>query len=104
VDDPLRSLVQAHAEGDVGRVVSRGEELVGALADAGDYEKAARMAGAVASLREGAQLFELPEQAALRDRGLAMAEEALGTVRLAELLGEGRQLSADELVSLALEE
>jgi hypothetical protein len=101
----MENLREAVSDADASRdrsgVAAALDPLVAGLAEAGRYEQAARLAGAAEALHD--ELGATPVGQA-REHGLAIAEEALGTVRLAELREEGRHLSYEEVVALAAEE
>jgi hypothetical protein len=89
----LRTAVAAaHRSGEPVALADAIDALADALADAGEYEKAACLLGGAEALR-GA-----PGAA----RAHAVVEEALGTVRLAELTAAGARLPYQDLVDLAL--
>jgi hypothetical protein len=91
----LRDAVRAaDAAGDVPALITALEARAAALVEAGDYERAACILGGTDRLRgDGAGA----------DRTRALLEEALGTVRLAELTADGRRLDRTEVVALALQ-
>lgn len=70
------------------------EDRAAALAADGDYERAACILAATNEFRG-----DTPSGAG---RTLALIEEALGTVRLAELTMEGRKLSRADVVAMAV--
>jgi hypothetical protein len=82
-----------HAD-DVPALVVALEAVAADLAGDGDYEKAACVLGGTDRLRGDA-----PSGAG---RTLALIEEAIGTVRLAELTAEGRHLERADVVALVL--
>jgi hypothetical protein len=90
----LRSAVTlADGDGDRSAVADALDALASGLVEAGDYERAARLLGGAEGLRgdPGAP------------RAHAVVEEALGTVRLAELTADGRRLPYAVLLALALD-
>jgi hypothetical protein len=88
------AITAADGAGDVPALVAALEARATELADDGDYEKAACILAATERLRGDA-----PTGAG---RTLALIEEALGTVRLAELTAEGRRLTRADVVALAV--
>lgn len=93
--DHGEAVAAAERADDVPALIIALEALAAALADGGDYERAACILGGIEALRDGA-----PSEPA---RTWAVVEEALGTVRLAEITAEGRRLERAELVRLALD-
>ncbi|MEY2475028.1 MAG: hypothetical protein QOG87_343 [Actinomycetota bacterium] len=79
---------------DMPALVAALEAVAADVAADGDYEKAACILGATDGLRGDA-----PSSAG---RTLALIEEAIGTVRLAELTAEGRHMARADIVALAL--
>ena len=88
------AVAAADRDADVAAVADAVEALADVLADEGIYDRAAVLLGGAQALRDD----DRPRD----ERALAVAEEALGEVRLAERLAEGRRLSYAEVVSLAL--
>ena len=86
------AVVVADGDGDQAAVADAIDQLAEALAEAGDYDRAARLLGGATALRgsPGAP------------RGHAVVEEALGTVRMAELTADGRRLPYAVLLALAV--
>ncbi len=87
-------MTSADRADDVPVLVAALEAVAADLADDGNYEKAACILGGTDALRGDA-----PSGAG---RTLALIEEAIGTVRLAELTAEGRHLSRTDVIALAL--
>src|SRR6476659_3107986 len=91
------AVAAADRSGDGPGVADAVEALADVLADEGIYDRAAVLLGGAQALRG-----EEGGPAARDERTLAVVEEALGEVRLAECLAEGRRLSSADVVSLAL--
>src|SRR4051812_23660179 len=88
------ALAAADRAGDEAQVGEAAEALADALADEGSYDTAALLLGGAEALRGDAG------PSPRNERALAIVEEALGEVRLAERLADGRRLSYAELVAL----
>lgn len=86
------AVAAADGVGDRSAVADAIDALATGLVDGGEYERAARLLGGAEGLRgrSGAA------------RAHALVEEALGTVRLAELTADGRRLPYAVLLALAL--
>jgi hypothetical protein len=101
----METLREAVSDADASRdrtgVAAALDPLVAGLAEAGQYDRAARLAGAAEALHDDIGVTPVGSD---REHGLAIAEEALGSVRLAELIDEGRHLAYEEVVALAAEE
>ena len=81
------------------------DTLAGTVAGVGEYEHAARLFGGADGMRAKLDRpFDLPGASGVRDRGRALAEEALGTVRLAELTDQGRHMPYADMIAFALGE
>lgn len=91
--DNREAVAAADRADDMPALIASLEAVAAALADDGDYERAACILGGTDGLREGA--------ATSADRTRALIEEAIGTVRLAELTSEGQRLSRADVVALA---
>ncbi len=79
--------------------------LVGALAAAGDVERAAYLAGGIHALRERTRYDHcLPGRRCSLETGIDVARAALGAGEFDRLFAEGRQLEYGELVAAAIEE
>jgi hypothetical protein len=94
--DHREAVAAADRGGDDTALVAALEALAADLAADGDYERAACILGGTDGLRAGT--------ASGAGRTLALIEEALGTVRLAELIAEGRRLTRTDVIALALAE
>ena len=77
-------------------------ETVLGLAELGDSELAAQLFGAVGNLVEKGDHTRWNMNRAEHDRGIAIARAKLGKERFAELLNEGRAMSLEQAVELAL--
>lgn len=78
--------------------------LAGTVAEAGEYEYAARLLGGAEDLRAKLDRhFDLPRASGVRDRRRALTKEAFGTVRLAELTDEGRRMPYADVITFALD-
>ena len=84
----------ADRAGDVAALVAALEARATELAGDGDYERAACILAGTEQLRGDA-----PSDVG---RTLALIEEAIGTVRLAELTAEGRKLTRADVVAMAV--
>jgi hypothetical protein len=67
----------------------------------GDPERAARLYGASAALRERHVLAPLPSEAAAKEAGLAAARAALGEPGFAAAWEEGHALTPEQAVACA---
>ena len=108
LDESLRLLGETYRLdrelGDPGEIVLDLYRLAAALAKAGRAEQAARLVGRGDAHREDAGLALPVWGAAMRDRALADASERLEADALAKAQEEGRTLTVDEAVELALGE
>ena len=85
------------------RIIAVCFEGFGALAvRSGDWERAARLAGAAASLRDSIGLHEPDER--LHDLYVAEARSGLGEQDFARAESAGRELSLPDAIALALGE
>ncbi|MEY2567881.1 MAG: hypothetical protein QOE35_2410 [Actinomycetota bacterium] len=96
------ALAAADRAGKVAAVIDATEALADALADEGAYDRAAVLLGGAEAMRADTGTGEGGTAPLVGDRARAVAEEALGEVRLAERLAEGRRLSYAEVVALAV--
>jgi hypothetical protein len=96
------ALAAADRAGKVAAVIDATEALADALADEGAYDKAALLLGGAEAMRGDRGPRAGGTSALVGDRARAVVEEALGEVRLAERLAEGRRLSYAAVVALAL--
>ena len=87
-----RAVAGADGVGDRPALADALDALASALAEAGDYERAARLLGGARAVRGRAAA----------GRTHALVEEALGTVRMTELTTEGGRLPYPDLLALAL--
>ena len=92
--DTREAVAAADDADDLPALVAALEARAAALADDGDYERAACVLGGTDGLRGGTSSGA--------GRTLALVEEAIGTVRLAELITDGRRLSRADVVALAV--
>ena len=76
--------------------------LAGAACLAGDHERAARLFGAVAALRESDGSREIPGWRTINERDEAAARTSLGDEAFAAAWTEGRTLSLEQAVAYAL--
>lgn len=76
--------------------------LAGIDADAGEVERAVRLAGAAAAVNEAMGTRTWPFVLRERDAWLGRARSELGEERYARLWSEGQALTLDEAVALAL--
>jgi hypothetical protein len=67
------------------------------------WERAARLAGAAEALRAAISYERLPVDVAARERTLALVREALGEAAFETAFAEGRRMSLDEALAVALE-
>jgi hypothetical protein len=91
--DTREEVTVADRVGDLPALVAALEARAAILADEGDYETAACILAGTDQLRGN-----VPSGAG---RTLALIEEAIGTVRLAELTAEGRRLTRADVVAMA---
>ena len=92
--DNREAVAAADRGDDVPALVAAHEAVAADLAAEGEYERAACLLGGTVGLR-----VDEPSGAG---RTMALIEEALGTVRLAELIADGRRLARADVVALAL--
>ena len=90
--DNRQAVADAERADDVAALVVALEAVAAELAADGKYERAACILGGTDELGG----------ASGTGRTLALIEEALGTVRLAELIAEGRRLTRADVVALAI--
>jgi hypothetical protein len=93
--DHGEAITAAERADDVPALISALEALAAALADQGDYERAACILGGIEALRSAPPAEPV--------RTWAVVEEALGTVRLAQIIADGRRLERPDLIRLALD-
>jgi hypothetical protein len=91
--DNREAVADADRGDDVPGLVAALEAAAADLAAADEYERAACILGGTDGFRG-----DIPSGAG---RTLALIEEALGTVRLAELIDDGRRLTRADVVALA---
>ena len=91
--DTREAVAAADRDGDVPALVAALEARAAHLVGEGDYETAACILGGTDGLRG-----DMPPGAG---RTLAIIEEGIGTVRLAELRAEGRRLTRADVVAIA---
>jgi predicted ATPase len=85
-------------------MISNLETLAGWAAEEGRMERAARLFGAAASLREACHIAIRPAERADYDRHLAAARDTLGEAAFAFAWAAGQALPLDEVVIEALED
>lgn len=100
---PLRESLADAAGMGYGEVVAYGLVALAAALGADEADAAGRLLGAGDALLERTEAALEPAERALRERALATLREQLGETGLQEALCDGRQLTAEEAVELALE-
>jgi hypothetical protein len=78
--------------------------LAGTSSLLADCERAARLFGAVAAVREANGTPEMPVWRDMYDRDLAAVQETLGESWFAAVWAEGRAMSLEQAIAYALEE
>ncbi len=96
------ALINGRDNDDIANMAYTLERIAGLVAALEQYERAAQITGFALSLRKRVQAAPGVPQAALREREMSRARQALGEERYAALVAAGEELSFDEGLAEAL--
>ena len=98
------SLTLRHARGEKDGIAFCLEGLAGLACARNDFERATRLLGAADTIRESINMPRAPIAAEQCERYIAGARAKLGDAKLVHVLAQGRALTLEQAVALALQE